>query len=148
VIEVIFHNILCPVDFDVHSGAALDLAVDLAVQNNARLQILNVAPLPLGGGELSPVPLDPYPLIEENARKNLEQFALEHAGNRVHYETLVTSGDPATYILNAIRNLKIDLVVMGSHCRSGVRHFLLGSVAERIVRESPAPVLVLPHHRE
>ena len=141
---MVFHKILCPIDFDERSGAALDMAVNLAVQNNARLHILNVAPLPLGAGELSPVPLDPYPVIEETARANLEKIARERIGDRVNYETIVVSGDPATYILNAIRTLHIDVVVMGTHCRKGVAHLLLGSVAERVVRESPVPVLAIP----
>jgi len=141
---VVFHNILCPVDFDERSGAALEMAVKLAVQNHARLHILNVAPIPLGAGELSPVPLDPYPAIEEAARVNLERFARERVSGRVTYETMVVSGEPATYILSAIRTLQIDLIVMGTHCRKGVAHFLLGSVAERVVRESPVPVLAIP----
>jgi nucleotide-binding universal stress UspA family protein len=140
----VFHKILCPVDFDAQSAASLDFAVKLALQNQAGLLVLTVAPLPLGGGELSPVPLDPYTPIEDAARANLENFAREHVGNRLPYETIVTSGNPATFILNAIRTLHADLVVMGTHSRKGVTHFLLGSVAERVVRESPVPVLTIP----
>jgi nucleotide-binding universal stress UspA family protein len=59
----------------------------------------------------------------------------------VRYETLVTRGDPAEQVLNAARSLEADLIVMGTHGRKGLSHLVLGSVAERVVRESPVPVL-------
>ncbi len=56
-------------------------------------------------------------------------------------ETLVTSGDPAEQVLETARDLDADLIVMGTHGRKGLSHLVLGSVAERVVRESPIPVL-------
>lgn len=136
-----FRKILCPVDFDELSMAALDVAVELAVQNDASLILLNVAPLPLGETEMSPVPLDPYPFREETAREQLEKVGRERVGDKVSYEIFVDSADPATGVLNAIHKHQVDLVVMGTHGRKGIGHILLGSVAERVVRESPVPVL-------
>ena len=139
----LFSRILCPVDFDEPSMAALDVAVELAMQNNASVVLLTVAPLPLGETEMSPVPLDPYPFREETARTQLEKIGRERIGSKVSYETFVVGADPATGVLGAIAKLKADLVVMGTHGRKGIGHVLLGSVAERVVRESPVPVLTV-----
>ena len=59
----------------------------------------------------------------------------------MRHEMLVISGDPAEQVLNTARGLDADLIVMGTHGRKGLSHLVLGSVAERVVRESSVPVL-------
>jgi nucleotide-binding universal stress UspA family protein len=59
----------------------------------------------------------------------------------VRYETLVITGDSAEQVLNTARGLDIDLIIMGTHGRKGLGHLVLGSVAEKVVRESQIPVL-------
>ena len=61
----------------------------------------------------------------------------------MRYETLVISGDPAERVLETARGLAADLIVMGTHGRKGLSRLVLGSVAERVVRESPVPVLTV-----
>ena len=137
----VFRRVLCPIDFSEHSLAALDLALKIAQRNDAMLYLLNVAPMPAGAAGFQPVPMDPYPYLEKDGRKRLEKLARERIPTVVRYETLVVSGDPAELVLNAARDLDADLIVIGTHGRKGLSHLVLGSVAERVVRESPAPVL-------
>jgi universal stress protein A len=139
----LFSRILCPLDFDRDSDAALALALKLAEQNHASLILLNVAPLPIGATEMSPVPLDPYPFWEKTCRARLEKIGREVVDGKVPYETLIASGDPAAGIIATIGETGSDLVVMGTHGRTGISRVLLGSVAEKVVREAPVPVLTV-----
>lgn len=138
----IFSKILCPVDLE-HSFKALDFAVRLAHQNGARLYVLNVAAIPMGGAELTST-ADKEPFWEVTARKRLELMAEEKlVGVADDYELLTRSGEPAAAIAMAQADIGADLIVMGTHGRTGISHFFLGSVAERVVRESGCPVLTV-----
>jgi universal stress protein A len=137
----LFHKILCPIDFSEHSFAALDVALKVALQNDARLYLLNVAPVQAGAVGLQPVPMDPYPFLENDRQKELVKLARERVPAAISYETLVVSGDPAEQVLNSARRVGADLIVMGTHGRKLLSHLVLGSVAERVVRESTIPVL-------
>jgi universal stress protein A len=137
----LFRKILCPIDFSQHSLAALDVALKMVQQNDATLYLLNVAPMPAGAAGFQPVPLDPYPYVEKDRREQLQKLAQKRIPATVRCETLVTSGDPAEQVLDTARGVNADLIVMGTHGRKGLGHLVLGSVAERVVRESPIPVL-------
>jgi universal stress protein A len=141
----IFHRILCPVDFDENSMAALDLACVIAAQNGAQLYLMHVDPFPLGATEIM-LPSEPIPAWEEASKLKLEKIAGERIPTAIARETVTRSGVPAEQIVRAEVELRIDLVVMATHGRerSAIGHFLLGSVAERVVRESPCPVLAVP----
>ncbi len=137
----LFRKVLCPIDFSEHSLAALDVALRVVEQNDAKLYLLNVAPVPAGAAGFQPVPLDRYPYVEKDRQQQLAKLGREKVPGLVRYETLVVSGDPAEQILDAARSIEADLIVMGTHGRKGLGHLVLGSVAERVVRESPTPVL-------
>jgi nucleotide-binding universal stress UspA family protein len=137
----LFRKILCPIDFSEHSLAALDLALKVAQRNDSTLCLLSVAPMQAGAAGFQPVPMDPYPYPEKERRERLEKLARERIPATVRYETLVVSGDPAELVLNTACDLDADLIVMGTHGRKGLSRLVLGSVAERVVRESPTPVL-------
>jgi universal stress protein A len=138
----IFNRILCPVDLE-HSFKALDFAIRLAQQNGARLYVLYVAAIPIGATELSST-ADQEPFWEVTARKRLEMMAEEKlVGIFDDYELITRSGEPAAGILMAQADVRADLIVMATHGRTGISHFFLGSVAERVVRESSCPVLTL-----
>jgi universal stress protein A len=137
----LFRKILCPIDFSEHSFEALEVALKVVQQNDAKLYFLNVAPVPAGAAGFQPVPMDPYPFAEKDRKEQLVKLARQRIPATVRYETLVTSGDPAEQVLNAARSLEADLIVMGTHGRRGLSHLVLGSVAERVIRESPVPVL-------
>ena len=137
----LFRKVLCPIDFSDHSLAALNLALKVTQQNDAKLYLLNVAPVPAGAAGFQPVPMDAYPFHEEDRQEELAELARERIPAAVRYETLVISGDPAERVLETVRGLAADLIVMGTHGHRGLTRLVLGSVAERVVRESPVPVL-------
>ncbi len=137
----LFRRVLCPIDFSEHSLAALEVALKIVQQNDAALYLLNVAPMPAGAAGFQPVPMDAYPIVEKDKREQLEKLAQQRIPAAVRCKTLVTSGDPAEQVLETARDLDADLIVMGTHGRKGLSHLVLGSVAERVVRESPIPVL-------
>lgn len=141
--EPVFFRILCPIDFERESMDALALACRLAQQNSATVCLLSVVAIPPPAATaLPPVPIFPNPEFEEETRRRLEAIAEERLGG-VSHEVFVASGNAAHEILKLAAEHKIDLIVMGTHGRTGVKHFLLGSVAERVVRESPVPVLTI-----
>lgn len=137
----LFRKILCPIDFSEHSFAALEVALKVALQNDSSLYLMNVAPLQAGAVGLQPVPMDPYPFHEKERQEELAKLGRERLPAAVRYETLVVIGDPADQVLNTARRLGVDLIVMGTHGRKGLGRLILGSVAERVVRESLTPVL-------
>ncbi|MDO8435031.1 MAG: universal stress protein [Candidatus Binatus sp.] len=138
----LFSRILCPIDFDRDSMEALELASQLARQSSATVCLLTVIAAPTEATELPPVPLDPNPLFEAVCRHRLEALAQEKLSG-ISHEIFVASGNAAPQILKLAADEGIDLIVMGTHGRKGVKHFILGSVAERVVRESPVPVLTI-----
>lgn len=138
-----FRKILCPIDFSPNSVAAMDFALKLIDGPEATVLLVNVVPSPVGASTIPPVPLEPYPVVEESARARLKTLALERLEGKIRYEVAVLNGDPATEIVNAASTFNTDLIVMATHGRTGLKHFFLGSVAERVVRESAVPVLTL-----
>jgi nucleotide-binding universal stress UspA family protein len=139
----VFSRILCPIDFERDSMEALELAAQLAQQNSATVYLLTVIGLPPAAAtELPPAPLLPDGEFEASARKGLEELAQEKLA-AVPHEIVVARGNPAPEILNLAKQRDIEVIVMGTHGRTGVAHFFLGSVAERVLRESPVPVLTI-----
>jgi len=130
---------LCPVSFDANSIAALDVASELAQGENATIYLLHVVPAP----PIPSVPLEPYPQTEHDARAKLQELAQARLEGKVKYEILARSGDPARIVIAVVEEVGADSIVMATHGRTGVSHFFLGSVAERVVRESPRPVLTV-----
>ncbi len=134
-------KILCPVDFAPESIAALKFAARLAREYASALDLLHVVPVPF---EPSEVPVEPpTPEWQQDARARLAKFAAENLGAEVKCNLRARRGDPASRILEVENERRPDLVVMGTHGRTGLTHLVLGSVAERTVRESTVPVLTV-----
>jgi nucleotide-binding universal stress UspA family protein len=137
----LFSKILCPVDFDENSMAALDYAIKIASESEAKLYLMYVVFVPLARPGF---PLEPAPVVsEEPSKMELEKLARARIAGRVPHEVVVRIGQPAPAIIEAAETLGVDLVVMATHGRTGVARFFLGSVAERVVRESTRPVLTV-----
>jgi nucleotide-binding universal stress UspA family protein len=133
-----FRVILSPLDFDENSLAALDLARQLAVDHPATIHLLHVVPSVLAPEEASAA----YSSREEEIGERLKQIARERfAGLDCQIHALV--GDTAKTIVHAAHDLNADLIVIATHGRTGLQHLFLGSVADRVVRESPCPVLTI-----
>jgi nucleotide-binding universal stress UspA family protein len=140
-------RILVPTDFSQPGDAALIYAKELAEKFDARLQLLHVVALPTFypmGPEAAAFPMAELLTETEAAARNTLEEQARGTGlpaDRVTVRTAV--GTPVSEILDAIAYNGIDLVVMGTHGRGMVEQMFLGSVAERVVRRSPVPVLTV-----
>jgi nucleotide-binding universal stress UspA family protein len=134
------HTILHPTDFSEQSGHALHFAAGLARDYGARLVVLHAAEAtPLGYFEGASAS-DPEAPIRA-ARQRFEQLDVPHVGASV--ERRFEVGDPTESILRIAAEIRADLIVMGTHGRTGLERFLMGSVAEQVVRRAPCPVLTM-----
>ncbi|MGA7762624.1 MAG: universal stress protein [Candidatus Binataceae bacterium] len=133
-----FKKILCPVDFDPNSLLALQLASELAQERQATLYLLHVVAMPPG-----PEVALPFGKMETAARSKLDGLARRKVNAKANYEVEVLMGDPSVEILQAAKRHGANLIVMATHGRKGLRHLVLGSVAEHVVREAPCPVLTV-----
>src|SRR5579864_351744 len=136
-----FANILCPVDFDEASLLAIEIAVKMAKENGATLRLIHIARVPRPDMDV-PLPFSSKPRWERAARERLEQIAAEHVAGKVSYEIGVISGAPDQDIAAEADRVNADLIVMGTHGRRGISHFVLGSVAESVLRSAKCPVMV------
>jgi nucleotide-binding universal stress UspA family protein/predicted transcriptional regulator len=139
-----YQRILCPVDFDENSLAALSAASDLARRSDGTVYVLHVVPMIVQPTAM-PVYVDIYKSQEETAWARLKDIARKDLAG-VKYELLVQMGEPAGTIIRAEKKLSPDLVVMATHGRRGFSRFFLGSVAEVVLRESASPVLTIRAH--
>ncbi len=136
----LFRKILCPIDPADNMTSSLDVACSLAKEVDGTVCLLYVVPVVLA----SAPGVNPLPVSESEAQVLLQKIAQEHLGGKVAYEIYTkVGGQPANVILEAIQELGVDSVVIATHGRKGLGRLILGSVAERIVRESPRPVLTL-----
>jgi nucleotide-binding universal stress UspA family protein len=142
----LFRKILVPHDFSTHATRALRVAADLAAGHGGRLVVLHaIAPFS---------PVSGFPAVEEmvwippadlvgHERRRLETLVKRTVAARsgVRADVRVIIGDPFQQILEAARGA--NLIVMATAGRTGLSHLLIGSVAEKVVRHSPVPVLTL-----
>ena len=134
-------HILVPTDFSETSELALAAAVELARTFRARLTLLHVWSVPnMGYAEGLTWPLG---AMEEAAQVALEEVQARTRTMAVETDSIIKSGAEWEQIIDVTKARGIDLVVMGTHGRRGVARVLLGSVAERVVRLSPVPVLTI-----
>jgi nucleotide-binding universal stress UspA family protein len=140
-------NLLVPSDFSEYSDQALRYGLELARKFDATLYLLHIVPDPATqafAGEFQTLP--PSEVVDDwvlEAQHRLAQIVPAVDRNRVRIRVIV--GSPFSEILQFAEQEEIDLIVMGTHGRGGVRHFLLGSIAERVVRRAPCPVLTVRH---
>ncbi len=141
-------RILVPVDFSDCSSKALRYAVAMARPAGARLRLVYVMPANYFiGSEFGPVDF-PVPEGEwrDQSLRELESLARREVGGGVGFEVEVLQGQPAQEIAAAAREWQASLIVISTHGRTGLRHVLVGSVAENVVRYAPCPVLVVREH--
>lgn len=138
-----FQHVLCPIDFSESSRRAVDLAAEIVEPGGAGLTLLHVVELPVTYSGEPPMP-DLLDTLDTRAAKLLEDWAAElRAKVSVPVTTRWRIGSPGGQALAILdEQPPFDLVVIGSHGRTGLRRALLGSVAEKIVRHAPCPVLV------
>lgn len=138
-------RILVPVDFSESSLAALDNAIGLSRSLGASLDILCLVE-PFVYAPLAGPAVDLSAIREEQeriSRQRLSKLERQLAKRRVRCRAELRLGNPYRTIVERATKLPADLVVMGTQGRSGLSHLLLGSVAERVVRSAPCPVLTV-----
>ncbi|MBL8796750.1 MAG: universal stress protein [Planctomycetia bacterium] len=133
-------KILYPVDFSPYSECALGPAIWLAKYYDAELLVLHAVETPPGWGLGRPEP----PLSAAMAEAEWERLVKVWPPDpSVHVRHLLVQGDPAAAILRAVQEHGCDLIVMGTHGRTGLDRMLLGSVAEQVMRGASCPVLTV-----
>jgi len=144
-------RILVPVDYSDCSGAALAVAVLMAKTLGATLDVVHVWDRPTyvsdtvmvrqPSGESRSL----VELIRENAELEMDAFMKQaNVPPEVSVTRRLLAGNPRATILEELRAGRFDLLILGTHGRAGLKHVLLGSVAEMLVRLSPVPVLTVP----
>ena len=137
-----FRHVLVPVDFGEPSQLALREATSLAKRFGSQLTLVHVFEIPAYIYVGTPyVTTDLFGTVEEAARQQLDKTLREVQAAVPGAKAVLRNGAPSAEILAVIEALRPDLVIIGTHGRKGVSHALLGSVAEKIVRLSPTPVL-------
>jgi nucleotide-binding universal stress UspA family protein len=140
-------RILHPSDFSAASRPAFKKAIELAKRDRATLEVVHVMtpiiPMP-GDAYISPRTYDEWTAAAtESARKKMEGFLKQARAASVRAKSIILTGTPADLIVRAARTRRADLIVMGTHGRSGLSRFLLGSVASRVIATAPCPVLTV-----
>lgn len=137
--------ILVPIDFSEASTAALDYAVDLAEDTDAKVFVLHTFELPTVGfpDAFIPPTAELTGRIVEGARVGLDTTLARYAKRKVPVKALLERGDAREVILAKAEELGADLICIGTHGRKGIARALIGSVAESVVRTSPIPVLTV-----
>jgi nucleotide-binding universal stress UspA family protein len=140
-----FETILVPVDFSDHSQEALDTAMQIAQLFGSTIHLLHCYHLQTAG--ISPygivLPSGYYDDIREAAEKRLNDWHERVSNEGIKVQSILSADSPSLAINLAADEIKADLVVMGTRGLSGLKHAMLGSVAERVVRLAPCPVLTV-----
>jgi nucleotide-binding universal stress UspA family protein len=143
-----FKKILFCTDFSENSHWAFTYALNLAKNYKSKLFIIHVTPVPNHPEQLS-IYLPPEKLEElriaqrKELEKELKTFSLRKLKEFKNYKIFFKEGEPFIEIIQMAKKKSVDLIVMGTHGRTGLDHVLFGSTAEKVVRKSPCPVLTI-----
>ncbi len=146
--EIAIKKVLCPVDFSEGSDHALRYALAFAAAYDAELELLHVLELPFLPSYLTAGVPDlnvPVERIKQECKQHLDELAEQ---NRKLYSRITTRllvGTPFLEIIRAARKGDFDLIVVGTRGKTKLKHILIGSVAEKVVRKAPCPVLSVKH---
>ncbi len=146
-----FSTILVAIDFSDSSNNAFKLALSMARKYSAKLILLHVInePVDLRGFYVPHISFEKLEEeIEEGAKKMMESFCRQSLGDYSDYESVIVPGLPYEQIMQQAEALSADLVILGTHGRTGLDHVLFGSTAEKVVRRSSVPVLTVRLQKE
>jgi len=141
-----FKTILFATDFSESSDYAFQYAYALAKKFNARLLLVHVInePVDLRGFYVPHISFEKLEEeIEEGAQKMMEKFCRTHIRDYDNYESIIVPGIPYDEIIKKAMDNTADLIILGTHGRTGLDHVLFGSTAEKVVRKSPVPVMTI-----
>jgi len=140
-------KVLHPTDFSDNSQKALEYAVAICEWHKAELTLLHVS-------EVLEFALPEYYMDRDEAsrqlkerkdaaKKELGKIAAEHSKTGLRVNVLVAAGKPFIEIIRVAREQNMDMIVLGTHGRTGLAHILIGSTSEKVVRKAPCPVLTI-----
>jgi len=141
-----FKTILFATDFSEGSDFAFKPALALARKFDGKLLVVHIInePVDLRGFYVPHISFDKLEEeIEQGAEKLMEKFCHAHMKDFSNYETFVLPGIPYDEIIKKAVEFNADLIVLGTHGRTGLDHVLFGSTAEKVVRKSPVPVMTI-----
>ncbi|HEX9758301.1 MAG TPA: universal stress protein [Nitrospiria bacterium] len=141
-------NMLIPTDFSPQSQEAVDYGIQLANDLGSGIYLLHVYQEPLIVPSEPSVPMTPQVTewltdVQDQALKQLNVMAKEVESQVKKVKTVFKVGIPFFEIVKAAEEIPADLIVMGTHGRTGLAHFMTGSVTEMVVRKAPCPVLTV-----
>jgi len=145
-----YKKVLVPLDGSEFSECVLDhvrvIATGCSIPEVVLLRVLE----PIQRQAYSMVPQDLVREVEEKAKNEMKDYLSKLAGelkkDGVNVETIVLSGRPEDEILDYADKNKVDLIIMSTHGRSGISRWVFGSIADRVVRHSMVPMLIVPPH--
>jgi nucleotide-binding universal stress UspA family protein len=145
-----FETVLAPIDFSDCSRKSLHMAVDIARDDQAKLLILHAFSLPAAGLSLLDMQAPPEAIeaYEQQKWALFDDFLDEVDLEGVKYSRLLRIDSPAAAIRDAVEEEGVDLICMGTHGRRGLKRFVMGSTAGRVVRDVPCSVLTVPYADE
>jgi len=137
--------ILVPIDFSSHAEAVLAWGAHLAEEHGSRIVLLHVYHLPVEFQQLEGAYLPPdfWSTVKSEAEQTLARYAEELRARKLEVEAVVREGYPASVIVEEAASRSADLIVIGTRGLSGLKHLLLGSIAERVVQKAPCAVLTV-----
>ena len=144
-VPVQVRRILVPLDFSDNSPAILEWAAHLAEKHGSAVTLLHAYHLPVEFQQLEGAYLPPdfWSSVRTEAEGTLEQHAASLRERGIDVEIAVCEGYAATIIIEEAEQRGADMIVIGTHGRSGLTHLLLGSIAERVVQKAHCPVLTV-----
>lgn len=145
-----YKKVLFCTDFSENSDCAFDYAFGIAKRDEGVLYILHVIPANKDRYNLerclTKVELNRIKAtLQEDREKAFNDRYLRHIKDKTKVQIVTKSGQEDKKILEFARKEKIDIIVIGTHGRTGIEHFFIGSVAEKIIRHSRIPVFIIPH---
>ncbi len=140
-------QILVPIDFSDFADSVLEWAAHLAEQHGSRILLLHAYHLPVESQQLEGayLPSNFWTDAKEEAQRSLSKLAAGLRERGIDVQEVVREGYPASVIEEEAERHRVELIVIGSHGHSGLKHLLLGSIAERVVQRAPCPVLAVKH---
>lgn len=138
-------KILFPTDFSEHARSVVPHAIEMAKKFNAEVFVLHVVHEPVYAAQYQ-IELDPHAVrksLTESSETQLAELAKEFEAEGVRVKTQTVVGAPFVEIIRVAREEDVGLVMLGSHGGGAIKHMLLGSTAERVVRKARRPVLIV-----
>jgi universal stress protein A len=135
-------RILVPIDFSKNARQALHYTIPLAAQFGARITLLHIVEPVVYPTEMAIVVTNEKIAVSAS-RRHLVELGQKLVPEKLRGKMIVSGGQPYFEIAEAAREMKADLIVLTTHGYTGIKRFLLGGTAERVVRHAPCPVLTV-----